>query len=214
MATVQVKTELRTAGGKGEARQLRMSGRIPGIVYGAGEESLPISLDSASFELLLRHISGNAILELEVRGREGTEYKVIIKEVQRNPINSKVLHVDLEHISMTRKVRVMVPVRLHGTPLGVKEGGILEHLLREIEVECLPAEIPEEVSLDVSELERAHSVHVRDLDLGSLHVIDSPERVVATVVSKAKEEEAPAAAEAAVPAEGEAAAAEEPKKGD
>jgi len=210
MATVQLKVQPRTAGGKGAARQLRMSGHIPGIVYGAGEENLPISLDSASFELMLRRISsGNAILDLEVQGRESSELKVIIKEVQRNPVDNKVIHVDLEHISMTRKVRVQVPIHLEGTAVGVKEGGILEHLLRQIEVDCLPMEIPERVTLDVSELGRNMSIHVRDLNLpAQVHVHDSPERVVATVVAKAKEEVVAAPEEEAAPAEGEAAPAE------
>ncbi len=212
MATTELLAEIREVGGKGHARQLRMKGRIPGIVYGAGEENVAIAVDAAAFHLMLRHISsGNAILDLKVKGRPDT--KVLIKEVQRNPMDQKILHVDLEHISMTRKVRVHIPILLTGTPEGVKEGGILEHLLREVEIECLPTEIPERIELDVSHLIRGQSIHVRDLPLADLHVHDALERVVATVVGKMKEEEpAPAAAaEAATAEEGEKAAEESAK---
>ena len=215
MATVQVKAETRTAGNKVSARQLRMRGRIPAIVYGAGEQSIPIARESAPFEQMLRHISsGNQILDLSVRG-EGTaaDYKVLIKEVQRNPVDQKVLHVDLQHISMSHKVRVQVPIHVDGIAAGTKEGGILEHLLREIEVECLPAEIPDHITIDLSPLLRGQSIHVRDIDLPNVHIHESPERVIVTVVGKAKEEEP---VPVAVPegAEGEAPATpEEPAKG-
>lgn len=215
MATVQVKAETRTAGNKGSARQLRMKGRIPAIVYGAGEQSIPIALESAPFEQMLRHISsGNQILDLSVQGDGNTaEYKVLIKEVQRNPVDERVLHVDLQHISMTHKVRVQVPIHVEGIAVGTKEGGILEHLLREIEVECLPAEIPDHITIDVSPLLRGQSIHVRDLDLPNVHIHESGERVIVTVVGKAKEEE-PVAAAPAAGAEGAAPATpEEPAKG-
>jgi large subunit ribosomal protein L25 len=221
METVQVKAELRKAGTKGVARQLRMSGLIPGVVYGEGGENLPITLPSASFEHMLRRVSSNVILDLEITGREGSPFKVIIKEVQRNPVDSKVLHVDLQHISMTHRVRVDVPIHLTGTAIGVKEGGILEHLLRELDIECMPGDIPEDFKVDVSALARGHSVHVRDLVIPEgTHVFESMDRVVATVVAKAKEEEvAKPAAEAAEGAEGAAEGAagekgDEGKKGD
>lgn len=209
MATIQVNADLREAGTKGHARQLRMSGKIPAVVYGAGESNMAVALDEPSFVLMLRRISsGNQLLNLQVSGQNGPGYTVLIKEVQRDPMTEKVLHVDLQHVSMSHKVRVKVPIHLTGTPAGVKEGGILEHLLREVEVECLPSQIPQHITLDVSELVRGQSIHVHELQAGDAHIHESPERVVATVVGKAKEEEpAPAAA---APAEGEAAAAATP----
>jgi large subunit ribosomal protein L25 len=211
MATVQVNAEKRTAGNKGVARQLRMQGRIPAIIYAAGEENVPVALDSASFEQMLRHISsGNQILEMRVGGDGGSSYNVLIKEVQRNPVDQRIIHVDLQHISMTHKVRVQVPIHLTGTAFGVKEGGVLEHLLREIEVECLPSEIPQQITLDVSALDRGQSIHVRDISVPNVQIHETGERVVVTVVGKAKEEEAApvvaaegAAAEGAAPAAGE-----------
>jgi len=216
MATVQIKAELRNAGTKGTARQLRMAGRIPAIVYGAGEDNIPVALDSASFELMLRRVSsGNQILDLQVQGRQASDYKVLIKDVQRDPVSQKVLHVDLQHVSMTHKVRVHVPIHLTGTPAGVKEGGILEHLLREVEVECLPAEIPEFIELEVGHLLRGQAIHVRDLPAGGVNIHESADRVVVTVVGKAKEEEpAPAAAPAEEEAAAEAATAESGKEKD
>ena len=204
MATIQVKATLRDAGTKGHARRLRMAQRIPAVLYGAGESNLPVALEGPSFELMLRRISsGNQLLDLEVAGAQPPEYKVLIKEVQRSPLDGKILHVDLQHVSMTHKIRVHVPIHLNGIPAGVKEGGILEHLLREVEVECLPDEIPSEFVVDVSALLRGQSIHVRDIAAAGTHLHESPERVVATVVGKTKEEEPVAAA---APAEGEAAA--------
>lgn len=206
MATVQVKAAMRQAGHKGLARQLRREDRIPAIVYGEGEESVPIALNAPAFVQMLRRISsGNQILELEIEGRSGAPYQVLIKDVQRNPIDQKILHVDLQHISMTHKVRVHVPIRVRGTSIGVKEGGILEHLLRELDVECLPGDIPEGFTIDVSELKRSDAIHVRDVVVPpGVHVHDAPERVIVTVAAKMKEEPLPTA----VPAEGAAAAAE------
>lgn len=199
MATVQVKAEVRQAGKKGHARRLRMAGKIPAIIYGAGEESTPVTLEARSFEYMLRKISGNQILDLLIAGTNG-ETKVLIKEVQRNPIDERILHVDLQHISMTHKVRVKIPIHLTGTALGVKEGGILEHLEREVEVECLASDIPANITLDISHLERGMAIHVRDLPLPENVLIhEAGERLVVTVVGKMKEEEvvaAPAAAEA------------------
>jgi large subunit ribosomal protein L25 len=216
MATVELGAVSRQAGGKGGARQLRAQGRIPAVVYGSGEENISVSLHEASFVQMLRHISsGNAILDLKVEGGPAGPLKVLIKDVQRDPATERILHVDLQHVSMTQKVRVHVPIQVQGTAVGVKEGGILEHLLREIDIECLPGEIPEKIEVDVTSLDRGSSIHVRDLPIGSnLHVHDSPERVVVTVVGKTKEEEpAPAAAPAEAAGAAAAAPAAEPAKG-
>ena len=204
MGVVEQKAEIREAGDKGHARRLRMENKIPAIVYGAGEESIPVALNEPAFVQMLRHISsGNQIFELAVAGRSGPSYQVLIKDVQRNPVDGRILHVDLQHISMTHKVRVHVPVHLEGVPAGVKEGRVLEHFLRELDLECLPGDIPEHVVVDVTDLVRGQALHVRDLKLpASVHVHDSSDRVVVTVAGKQKEEveAAPAAAPAEEPA--------------
>lgn len=214
MGAVQITADVREAGDKGHARRLRMEKKIPAILYGVGEESVPVALHGHTFEQMLRRISsGNQILELTINGRPGAPVPVLIKEVQRNPIDQKILHVDLQHISMTKRVRVHVPIHIDGVAAGVKEGGILEHFLRELDIECLPAEIPESVTVDVTALVRGDSIHVRDLTLPpSVHVHDSADRVVASVAGKQKEE----VAEAAVGAVAEvapAADASKPEKG-
>jgi len=198
MASVQVTAESRQAGHKGHARQLRMRGMIPAIVYGEGKEGVPVSLNGPAFEQMLRRISsGNQILDLSISGSDAAPYQVLIKDVQRNPSDQKIIHVDLQQISMSHRVRVHVPIQVYGTAAGVKEGGILEHLLRELDVECLPGDIPEVIRLDVSALARSQSIHVRDIQLPeSVHVHEAPDRVVATVAGKQKEEEAPVVAAA------------------
>ncbi len=210
MVTVSIKAEARVAGTKGNARQLRMQGKTPAVVYGHRMESFPIALDTHSFTLLLqRATSGNRILDLSVEGREGPDLKVLIKEVQRHPVDESIIHVDLLHIDMDHKVRVQVPIHLTGAAEspGVREGGIVEHLLRRLDVECLPALIPDDVVVDVSGLGAGESVHVRDIEIPEVQIHDSPDTVVVMVEakSKAKEEEAESAAAEAEPGAAKAA---------
>ncbi len=190
MGAVQITAEMREAGKKGHARRLRMEKKIPAVLYGAGEESVPVALHGHTFEQMLRHISsGSEILELTISGRSGAPVPVLIKDVQRNPIDQAILHVDLQHISMTQRVRVHVPIHLQGTAVGAKEGGIVEHLLRELDIECLPGDIPKGFTVDIQALERGDSIHVRDLEVSpSIHVHDSADRVIVTVAGKQKEE--------------------------
>lgn len=209
MQTIEVRGEIRQAGGKGGARRARASGRTPGILYGAGEAGLPISVDSKSFAHMLRqHPSGAFIIDLKIAGREGDDTKALIKEVQRDPLTSKILHVDLQHVSLDQKVVLHVPIHLVGTPVGVKEGGVLEHFVRDVEIQCLALQMPEGIDLDVSGLGRGHSLHVSDLSAPEGVTILTPgTRVIATIVTKVVEAEpeaaAPAAAEAAAPAAAE-----------
>ena len=201
MNTVELQATTREANGKGGARKLRETGRIPGILYGHSGAT-PVAVDGKSFELMLRDVSsGNTILDVRLEGREGEEIKALIKEVQRDPRSEHVVHFDLEHISMTQRVRVHVPVHLKGASKGVKAGGILEFLVRDLEVECLASDIPDEIPLDVTDLEIGDSVHVRDLNLEHLTIHTPAEQVLVAVAAKAKEEEP---VEAAETAEGEA----------
>lgn len=208
MATVELKATVREARGKGGARKLRQSGRIPAVLYGP-EGTRSVSLEQASFELMIRDTSsGNAIFDVRLEGSETEDIKALIKEVQRDPVSDGVIHVDLEHILMTQEVTVQVPVHLTGTAKGVKAGGILEFLLREVEVECLASDIPQEIEVDVTELDRGDTIHVRDLKTEKFAILNPEEQVIVGVVSKAKEEamaEAAAAEEAGPVVEGESA---------
>lgn len=211
MQTIEVRGEIRQTAGKGGARRSRASGRTPGIIYGAGEAGIPISVDSKSFEHMLRmHPSGAFIIDLKILGRESEDMKALIKEVQRDPLTSRVLHVDLQHVSLTQKVVLNVPVHLIGTAIGVKEGGVLEHFVREVEVQCLALQIPESIDIEISDLTRGHSLHVSDLvPPEGVAILTPPTRVIAAVVMKAVEAEAEAAAPAAAEGAAPAAAAEE-----
>lgn len=184
MAIVSLKSTRRDGVGKGVARRLREAGNVPAIYYGRGEAPVAISVQAKELEMLLHGASGsNVIVDLKVEGAEAADRKAILREVQRHPVRGTILHVDLQHISLSERITVEVPVVLVGIPTGVKDGGgILEHNLREVEVECLPTEIPEKFTVDVSHLNIGDSVHVSDLAIGNVKVNTEAERTVATVV--------------------------------
>jgi len=183
MAEVNLAVEKRETMGKGPAKKLRSAGKIPAVIYGQGEESIPLTLDEKAFHAVLHsHHGENVIFEIQIPGRK-TGLKAILREVQHEPVSGEILHVDFQHISMTKKITVQVPVSLVGTPDGVRnKGGILEHILHEVEVECLPGDIPEHIEVNVTELDVGDSVHVSDIPVTKVKILTDPERSVATVV--------------------------------
>ncbi len=192
--------------GKGGARKTRAAGQIPGVIYGHGEQPIPVAIGERELDLALRHHKGgNPIVNLQL---EGGEYTALIRDVQYDPLTHDILHLDFQHISLTEEVEVLVTVHLTGLPVGVKDGGgILEPILRQVEVRCLPTAIPSSIDLDVSHLNVGDSVHVSDLKVEGVNVLTDPASTVATVVpptvieEKAPEEAVVAAAteEAAEP---------------
>lgn len=200
METVQVKATMRTARGKGGARELRRQGMVPGILYGP-DENLSIAVDRMGFDRLLRAVSGgNAVLDVQLEGHEREEIKAILKEVQRHPVSEAPVHFDLEHIRLDQRVKMHVPIHIVGSAAGVKAGGILEHLQRDIEVEGIAAIVPSTVDVDVTTLGRNEAIHVRDLKLPEgLHVTNPPDQVIVAVVNPVTEAEAPAAVAAPTP---------------
>jgi len=182
--------EPRSATGKGANRKLRVAGRIPAVIYGKGRDALSVALDPKALETLL-HKSGaglNTLIDLSVSGRTDT---VLVKELQRHPVYGSYVHVDFFQVDLTQTITVSVPIHFTGKARGVEFGGILDHPLREIEVECLPRAIPEFVEVDVSGLEIGQSIHVRDLRLpDGVEVKTDPELPVASVVLPAAEVEA------------------------
>ncbi|MCK5440008.1 MAG: 50S ribosomal protein L25/general stress protein Ctc [Gemmatimonadetes bacterium] len=196
MATAaSIAADRRQGVGKGAARAERRSGRVPGVLYGHGEESVSVSVDALELNRLIQSISvENAIVDLEVKG-EKDPFKVLIREVQRHPYRDDLLHIDFFHIAMGEEIHVEVPVILVGVPIGVKDkGGVIDHQLREIEINCLPANIPEKIEIDISELDIGNSIHVGDLKLPDLEIqTDSDRSVVAvlapTVIVEPEEEE-------------------------
>lgn len=183
MAIVPLAGRVRAGVGKGFARQARRDGEIPGVIYGAGEAPTALAVPKKAFEQALKtaHAGGNVIVALKLDG--AAEKTAIIREVQRDPISHDILHLDFHHISLTEKVTVEVTVHLTGIPDGVKNGGgILEHITREVEIECLPTQIPQHLEADVSMLGIGDSIHVRDLVIPNAEVLSDPDVTIATVV--------------------------------
>lgn len=200
--------ESRARLGKGESGRLRRRGRIPAVIYGH-QEPLAVSIDAHEFDTKFHHISESTIIRLAVGGQER---EVLIRDFQEDAVGGQVIHVDFYEVDKNRVLRTNVRVELTGAPVGVKEGGLLEHFVHEVEVECLPASLPEKIVLDVNELRLGKSLHVRELPpVEGVRFLNSPEQVVCAVVHKRLEVEKPA--EAAVPAEGEEAAAAEGEEG-
>jgi len=180
--------------GKGGARKARAAGQIPGVLYGHGEEPVPVSVGAREFDLALRgHKGGNPIVNLAV---SGGEYTALIRDVQYDPLTHDILHLDFQHISLTETIEVKVAVHLNGLPIGVKDGGgILETILREIEVRCLPTAIPPSIEVDVSHLNIGDSVHVREISVPNVTILNDGAETIATVVPPTiMEEKAPEAA--------------------
>ena len=183
MAEVTLEVEKREIGGKGPVKRLRAQGKIPAVLYGHGEESVLLSLDAKNLHAILHaHGGENIIFDVKIPGHKKA-IKAIIREVQHHPSRGDILHVDLQHISMKEKIIVQVPVFLVGSPLGVRvKGGILQHVLHELEIECLPGDIPEHIEVNVSELDVGDSIHIQDLTVEKVKIITDPQRSVATVV--------------------------------
>lgn len=218
MAIVPLAGRVRPGTGKGPARQARRAGFIPGVLYGSGEQPTSVSVPKREFEVALKsHAGGNVIVALSLDG--GGEQTAIIREVQRDPVSHDILHLDFHHISLTEKVTVDVTVHLVGVPDGVKNGGgILEHITRSIEIECLPTQIPSHLDVDVSALGIGGSVHVRDIVVKDAEILSDPDTTVATVVpptvltEAAPGAAAPAAAEPEVIAKGKVEEGEKAKE--
>lgn len=202
----QVEAEPREEFGKNAARRLRRAGRIPGVLYGGGGPAISVAVDPHKISQILYSESGhNALFTLEIRGKAPA--RVMIRDWTADPVDGRLLHVDLVRIAKDTALKVKVPVHVTGEPKGVKvQAGIFEFVTREVEVECLPDDIPDHVTVDVSELMIGLNLRVSDLQLGSkVKVLTDPTRVVAHVVApKAEEEEKPTAEVAeAAPAEPE-----------
>ena len=200
-----VEAEARETFGKNAARRLRYSGRIPAVVYGGGGPSLSLAVDPKAIVRILRSEAGhNAIFTLQIP--EKAPARVMLRDWQWEPLRGGLMHVDMVRIARDEKLRVRVPIRIAGEPQGVKiQGGVFEFILREVEVECLPDDIPEHITVDVSDLLIGRQLRVSDLPVAaSVKVLAEPGRVVAHVVAP-KAEAAPEA-EAAVEVAPEAAA--------
>ena len=200
---------------KNHARRVRVSGLIPAVVYGAGQPSVAVTVDPRVVTRILHSESGhNTIFDLEVIGSGAL--KAMIVDWQHEPIKGKLLHIDFKRIAMDKAMRVSVPVQLTGVPAGVKNsGGILDQVLREVEIECLPSDIPDHIDVDVSNLELYGAIHISDLPhSGSVKFLGEETALVAhvTIIKEEVAAEAVAVAEPEVAkkGKGDAAAAAAP----
>ena len=198
MSQVVLSAKNRQNKGSVEARKIRRSGRIPAVLYGRSGKAISIDLDALEFANGVKSISESTIVKVEV---EGKSYDAFVKDTQRNIVDGNILHVDFYEVESGIALRARVSINLKGNAIGVREGGVLEFPLHEIEVECLPKDLPERIEIDISTLGVNQSIHVRDIPLAStIRLISAADQVVA-LVKYAKEQAA------AAPTEGEAAAA-------
>jgi large subunit ribosomal protein L25 len=203
MPEIVVSAEKRTEKGKNVNRRLRVAGRIPGVVYGGQGEPVAVAVSPKDIAAVLRSASGeNTLFDLDLGGNRR---KVILKEYQLEPLKGRLLHADFYEVALDKVLEVKVHVEVSGVPVGVKvQGGILDFVTRELEIECLPTDIPDKIVVDVSELEMGKHIRVSDLKLSDkLTMLTDPDVVIVHVVAPRAEEVAAAAA----PVEGAEAAA-------
>jgi large subunit ribosomal protein L25 len=200
-----IAAELRSSRGKNEARRLRVQKQIPAVVYGIGKDPVAVSVSPKDIVKILNSAAGgNTIFTLDITGAE--KAPVMLKDWQNHPLKENILHVDFLRIDLAKRLRVKVRVLNIGDPRGVKEqGGVYEIITREIEIECLPEEIPEDFRVDVTEFRIGSSLRAADVPLtGSMKLVSAADQLISHVVSPAKEVEE-------VPAEGAAATVAEPE---
>ncbi len=210
MSETSIAVQAREQSGKSKARKLRAAGQIPAVFYGPKIGSVPVALDPRRLERILRQNGANALLELSVEGRSDLGDTVaLVKELQRHPVRGDLIHADLYQVDLAQKVEVEVPVHLIGKSKGVEMGGIVDHMIREVMVSCLPRAIPEAFEIDISELDIGDVVHARDIALpDDVELGIDPDLGIVHVAAPSVAEEAPAEEVLEEAAEGEAGAAE------
>ena len=210
---ITIVAELRSSRGKNEARRLRVSGQAPGVLYGAGGDAVAVAVSPKEVNKILHSNTGhNTIFNLSVTG--GETVPVMVVDWPNDPMKENLLHVDLKRIDLTLRLRVKVPVHTTGEPKGVKlQGGLQELITREVEIECLPDDIPEQFTLDATELSIGDSLRAGQIPMtGSMKLLSNPDAVIAHVVSLKVEEVAVVEAVAAAPVAAEPEVAKKGKK--
>jgi len=183
--------EIRKERKKGYSRRLRKKGLIPAVVYGPYMHPVPIQLNPVHLMKAINTEAGmNTLLNLKVEGNGGLNDKVVmLKEYQTDPITDKMIHADFVEVRLDKEISVKVPITLVGEPKGAALGGVLEQILREIEIECLPSRIPKEIKVDVSSMEIGDSIHVKDIKLEGIRILVDPDLAVATIIAPTSMEE-------------------------
>lgn len=200
MQQLVLEAESREIANKQKLKTLKKEGRIPAVLYGAKEKSISLSVDAKKFEKMLQAEKGaNILVNLKI----GTDSKTaIVKEIQRDIITQKPVHIDFQSISLKDRIEVSVHLHIQGEAPGVKlSGGILEHIIRDVRVKCLPTDIPKQINVDVTKLEIGHALRVKDLPkLEGIEMLNDPETIIVNIVAPTELEEVAPAAEGAVAA--------------
>ena len=194
MSQVIFNARMRANKGSGEARRVRRAGRIPAVLYGRSGKAISIDLDARDFLSKTKSVSESTIVKIDV---EGKPYDVFVKDTQRNIQDGNILHIDFYEVESGVSLRARVSIQLKGNAIGVREGGIPEFPLHEVEVECLPKDLPERIELDISSLGINQSIYVRDLKLGEgIRLITGSDQVI-VLIKQARDEAAPVVEESA-----------------
>lgn len=189
MDIIKLKTRSRNGSGKSYTRKARMQGWVPAIYYGRNHEPVNIEVDEKEFATLVRTKKLTHLIDLGLK--ENDESIAVIREVQRHVLKDDVFfHVDFQKIAMNEKVTIEIPVETFGLPIGVKDnGGVLGSPVKRVKIECMPSDIPEKISIDVSALDVGDSIHVRDVVVPNIVIKESPDEVLAVVTLPSREEE-------------------------
>ncbi len=194
MDLIELKTTIRTTTGNGPARRLRMSGQIPAVLYGPKTEPVLLSVNKSDLELLFKKGGiGQVVLNLVIqKNGETRTMPAMIKELQTHPVSRNFIHIDFYEIEMDQKITAKIPVVTTGIAKGVELGGMLQIIRRELEVECLPLEVPESIEIDISDLDIGDSIHVEKIRLeGEIKFLEDDNYTVVTILAPKLEEEEP-----------------------
>jgi large subunit ribosomal protein L25 len=206
MEATELKALTRNQTGKGPARRFRVQGSIPAVFYGRGEEAVPISVNAAELLKIIKEKKENIFIKLVIDGDRHIEKLSLIKELQIEPVSRRFYHADFYEIRMDHKLTLDVPIHFTGTPVGVTNGGELQHLKRDLKVSCLPSVLPDFIELDVSKLDIGDSIKVQDIPVAEGIAVLDPGDVGVAMVAMVKV----TVPQAEKPAEGEAAAEGKP----
>ena len=183
--TVVIEARKRELIGKKSSKKLRKMGLVPGVFYEKGKPAVHLAFDIKALQYFMSHAHG--LVDIKIEGKK-EPLKCVLKDVQYHPVTDEVIHVDFQGVTMGEKISVTVPLVLRGTPRGVKEGGLLEHMIRELEIECLPKHLPEQLEIDVSHLKIGDALHVKDLSFENIRILDDPNEVILVIEAPRVEE--------------------------
>jgi large subunit ribosomal protein L25 len=191
-----LEAEVRETGSKKASKLVRNNGKVPGVYYSKHDSPIHLAVPEKAINPLV-YTSETHLVSLQI---EGKELDCVIKDIQFDPVTDRVVHFDLIGLTSGETFQLEVPVQLHGTAVGIKEGGIVQHLIHKLDIECLPRDIPQRIDIDISELKIGDSIHVKDIILENITFLDPEDSVIVSVVHPKIEKE-PVEAEAAGEAE-------------